>query len=245
MAIAISNRLKEIANFVTRGYTLADIGTDHGYVPIYLVEHNDIPHAIAMDVKNGPLEKAKENIRKEQLDEKIETRLSDGLEKLEENETDSILIAGMGGPLVVKILTEGSKIAKSAKELILSPQSELAFVRRFLEEHQYQIVAEKIIYDEGKYYTVMKVKNGHDYYEKEYSFLYGKADVQIDLEIYMRYLHKELSKVISIEEKLKKIKKDEARISDRKKELEKQKKELQMAISDAEKIERENIRGGK
>lgn len=87
----ISKRLEAVAGMVTSGSFLADIGTDHGYIPIYLVEHKRIPKAIAMDVNRGPLEKAKEHILQAGLQDKIETRLSDGLEKLKPDEAESIL----------------------------------------------------------------------------------------------------------------------------------------------------------
>mgnify|MGYP000034245510 CR=1 FL=1 len=109
-----------MASMVTTGGILADIGTDHAYVPIALVQRQKIKGAIAMDINEGPLARAQEHIRAARLEEYIQTRLSDGAEALLPNEADSILIAGMGGELILHILTEGESVCSTAKELICS-----------------------------------------------------------------------------------------------------------------------------
>ncbi len=155
--IKLSKRMSAVAAMVSKGSILADIGTDHAYVPIALIQQGKIPRAIAMDINAGPLQRATEHIAMCQLEDYIETRLSDGVESLKIDEADSILIAGMGGELVIHILTEGEKVCRQVKELILQPQSELRKVRRFLREHNYKIVDEDMIFEEGKYYPMMKV----------------------------------------------------------------------------------------
>ena len=105
----LSKRLQAVADLVTPGSRLADVGTDHGYVPIWLYEQGIIPSAIAMDLREGPLNRAKENIAVHDLSDGITVRLSDGLEKLLSGEADSIVIAGMGGMLVKKILFPGKE----------------------------------------------------------------------------------------------------------------------------------------
>lgn len=149
--------MKAVASMVTPDYVLADIGTDHGYVPISLVQRKKIPKAIAMDINKGPLQRAREHIAEFQLEEFIETRLSDGVKKLKVGEVDSILIAGMGGELVIHVLSDGMEVCRSVKELILQPQSELDKVRRFLRENKYKIVDEDMVIEDGKYYPMMKV----------------------------------------------------------------------------------------
>ena len=149
--------MKAVASMVTPGNVLADVGTDHGYVPIALVQRKRIPRAIAMDINKGPLQRACEHIAEFQLDEYIETRLSDGVKKLKVGEVDSILIAGMGGELVIHILTDGMEVCRSAKEIILQPQSELEKVRQFLRERKFKIVDEDMVIEDGKYYPMMKV----------------------------------------------------------------------------------------
>ena len=105
--VKLSNRLSAVASFVTDGNVLADVGTDHGYIPIYLLQEKRIKKAIAMDINAGPLQRAKEHIALYGLKDYIETRLSDGVEALMPGEADTILIAGMGGGLVMHILEDG------------------------------------------------------------------------------------------------------------------------------------------
>ena len=152
----LSKRLKAVAELVTPGMRLADVGTDHGYIPIYLTEAGVMPSAIAMDINKGPLERAKEHIREHGLEGKIQTRLSDGLKNLQMNEADCMIAAGMGGGLVIRILSEERDTAGSLKELILQPQSEIDSVRKYLTEEGYRIVAEDMVYEDGKYYPMMK-----------------------------------------------------------------------------------------
>ena len=152
----LSKRLKAVAELVTPGMRLADVGTDHGYIPIYLTDAGVIPSAIAMDINKGPLERAKEHIREHGLEGKIQTRLSDGLKNLQMNEADCMIAAGMGGGLVIRILSEERDTAGSLKELILQPQSEIDSVRKYLTEEGYRIVAEDMVYEDGKYYPMMK-----------------------------------------------------------------------------------------
>lgn len=155
--IKISERLTVAASLVSRGNVLADVGTDHGYVPIYLVEKKVIPRAIAMDINRGPLERAKEHIAQYGMGEYIQTRLSDGVSALSLGEADTILIAGMGGGLVMHILEDGAVVCQSARELVLQPQSELERVRRYLHENGYVTDVEEMVEEEGKYYPMMRV----------------------------------------------------------------------------------------
>ena len=156
--VKISNRLTTAAALVTQGYTLADVGTDHGYIPIYLLQQKKIPAAIAMDINEGPLERAKEHIALYGLQAYIQTRLSDGVAALKPGEVEAVLIAGMGGGLVMHILKDGEKVCQSANELILQPQSEIERVREFLREEGYTILAEDMVYEDGKFYPMMKVQ---------------------------------------------------------------------------------------
>ena len=151
--------MKAVAGMVTSGGVLADVGTDHGYIPIALVQRQKITGAIAMDINKGPLARAQENIASARLGDYIQTRLSDGVAALGEGEADSILIAGMGGELVIHILSEGEKVCKAASELILQPQSDIRKVREYLRLHQYKIVDEDMICEDGKYYPMMRVVN--------------------------------------------------------------------------------------
>ena len=188
---------------VTAGNCLADVGTDHGYVPIYLYERNVIPRAIAMDVNKGPLERAALHIAESGMKDVIETRLSDGLTALRPKEADSIVIAGMGGPLMIRILSAYPEVAASAKELILQPQSEIAEVRIWLYEQGYEIVEEHMVYEEGKYYPMFKaVKNPE---AKKLSYLeykFGRLEVLKEKEVLKEFILRELSNKQNILQKL-------------------------------------------
>ena len=154
----LSRRLNAVASLVTGGYRLADIGTDHAYIPIYLVQNGRIPEAVAMDVNRGPLLRAEENIRSYRLEGKIRTRISDGFASLNKNETESAVIAGMGGPLTIRILRDGEGIVSGLKECILQPQSEIEKVRAFLLEEGFFFLREDMVKEDGKYYPIMKVR---------------------------------------------------------------------------------------
>ena len=198
----LSKRLQAVANLVTPGKRLADIGTDHGYVPIWLYEQGRIPSALAMDLREGPLQRAKEHIRMHGLDEKIKTRLSDGLEKLLPGEADSIVIAGMGGMLVVKILTQGQAVLDSVQELILQPQSDLDAVREYLHRTGFVIVQEEMVFEEGKYYPMMKAVHGNNTDDHKIWFLYGRLLLENRHPVLKSYLQKEYDSCCKLLEKL-------------------------------------------
>ena len=170
----LSKRLQAVADLVSTGLTVADIGTDHGYIPIYLIETGISKKAFAMDVNQGPLFRAKEHIAEHGLESQIETRLSDGVKNLMVGECDAVVIAGMGGALTIKILEEGKPIIKSLSEFVLQPQSELHKVREYLLEQGYCIVAEDMVQEDGKFYPMMKVINGASDAYHAIELRYGK-----------------------------------------------------------------------
>ena len=156
--VKLSNRLLAVASLVTDGNVLADVGTDHGYIPIYLLQTKQIKKAIAMDINTGPLDRAKEHIAMFGLNDYIETRLSDGVAALTPGEADTVLIAGMGGGLVMHILEEGKEVCHQTKELILQPQSELERVRAYLWSNGYVILEENMVLEDEKFYPMMRVQ---------------------------------------------------------------------------------------
>lgn len=150
-------RLFAISESVPQGAVLADVGTDHGYIPIYLCLNNKIESALAMDLRPGPLKRAEENIVRYGLEDKIKTRLSDGLSELSEGEADTAVIAGMGGLLIAEIL-EAAPFELSC--YVLQPMTAAAELRQYLEEKGYQICHEVLAKEEEKIYTVMTVRRG-------------------------------------------------------------------------------------
>ncbi len=153
----LSKRLQAAADFVSMGSRAADIGTDHGFLPIYLIQSGKCPQVIAMDIRKGPLERAREHIAAAGLGDLIETRLSDGMQALEQKEADSAVITGMGGLTVLHILKEAGEIVPDLKELVLEPQSDIAKVRRYLREHKMVIDQEELVQEAGKFYPVLHV----------------------------------------------------------------------------------------
>ncbi|MBQ8856983.1 MAG: SAM-dependent methyltransferase [Lachnospiraceae bacterium] len=199
----LSQRLSSVASMVTAGNCLADVGTDHGYVPIYLYERNVIPCAIAMDVNKGPLERAALHIAESGMKNVIETRLSDGLTALKSGEADSIVIAGMGGPLMIRILSTYPEVTASAKELILQPQSEIAEVRIWLYEQGYEIVEEHMVFEDGKYYPMFKaVKNQAAEKLTDLEYKFGRLEVLKERSILKAYIMRELANKQAILKKL-------------------------------------------
>ena len=186
----LSIRLKAVADLVTPGLRLADIGTDHAYIPIYLVEQQIIPSAIAMDINKGPLGRAETNIKEHGLDQKIQTRLSDGLERLDLNEADTMIAAGMGGALVIKILSAKEEVTENLKELILQPQSEIWKVREYLCTKGYRIIDEKMVIDDGKYYTAMKAVKGEAAYNRA-ELEYGPILLEKKDPVLLEFLNRE------------------------------------------------------
>ena len=199
----LSERLSSVASMVTAGNCLADVGTDHGYVPIYLYERQMIPRAIAMDVNKGPLERARLHIAEYGYHNAIETRLSDGLQALRAGEAESVVIAGMGGPLIIRILSAYPEVTASFKELILQPQSEISEVRVWLGEQGYEIIEEHMVFEDGKYYSMFKaVKNEKCRALSALECKFGRLDVLKEIHVLKAFVERELNNKQNILEKL-------------------------------------------
>ncbi len=151
----LSARLREAASLVSVRTTAADIGTDHGYIPVWLCEQNRVRKAIAMDLREGPLQRARDHIREAGLEERIETRLSDGMAALLPGEADCAVITGMGGILISRILRQTPDVTHSLQELVLGPQSDEDLVRRTLLDMGFRIDREKMLKEDGKYYMLI------------------------------------------------------------------------------------------
>ncbi len=154
--VALSGRLRAVAGMVTRGSRVCDVGCDHGFVPIYLVQQGISPSVLAMDLREGPLGAAREHVAAYGLGGQIETRLSDGLHNYNIGEADSLICAGMGGGLMRRILEAEREKTDSFREMILQPQSEIEKFRRFLRENGYGILDEEMVAEDGKFYQVIR-----------------------------------------------------------------------------------------
>ena len=152
-------RLNSLAQMVDQGARIADIGTDHAYLPIQLVKENKIQFAIASDVAAGPLENAEKDIVTAGLKNKIETRMGSGLETIsKEDRIDTVVIAGMGGKLMTYILNDAWSRNFHFATLILEPNVGEPGVREWLSAHKYQIINEKIIAEAGHTYELIKAE---------------------------------------------------------------------------------------
>lgn len=175
-----------------------DVGTDHGYVPIYLMKNRLATHVIAMDINKGPLERAEEHIREYNLQDDIETRLSNGFSELKPDEADIAVLAGMGGELIRAILREGSHVTDGLKELVLSPHSEIDIVRRFLHNIGFKIISEEMLVDEGKFYTIIKAVKGNDRPYTEIEYKYGALLIEEKNDVLWEFLKKRRDKITDI-----------------------------------------------
>jgi len=157
----ISKRLELVASFVPQGTILLDVGSDHAYLPIELVERGQIEGAIAGEVVEGPYQSAVKNVEAHGLKEKIQVRLANGLAAFEETDQVSVItIAGMGGRLIARILEEGLYKLANVGRLILQPNNREDDLRIWLQENGFQIVAESILEEAGKFYEILVVEVG-------------------------------------------------------------------------------------
>lgn len=191
----LSERLKMNVSLVPKGARIADIGCDHGYASIWLVQEGVAEKVIASDVNRGPIERAVEHVRLAGLERQIECRQGNGAERLAPGEVDTLMIAGMGGPLMIHILSEGREVLQQVRTLILQPQSDIGAVRHYLWEHGFSIRQEKICLEDGKYYFALQAvrcdtEEGKKP-EAEWQFRYGTYLAQRRDPVFQNYLDKE------------------------------------------------------
>ena len=201
----LSVRLRMNADMIPEGCRLADIGCDHGYVPIYLAERARCDKILALDIGEGPLAVARKNIRRAGLSERIECRLSDGLRGLEPGEADTLLIAGMGGMLVCRILEQSPDVLAGIQTLILQPQSDLEAVRKRLSESGFALEDERCCHDGGRWYLAMRAsrtETGHPAMTEE-QYRYGWILQERKDPVYQEYLLREKEKTEQVMERLK------------------------------------------
>ncbi|CAM3797950.1 tRNA (adenine(22)-N(1))-methyltransferase [Alkalicoccus chagannorensis] len=151
----LSKRLEVTASFVLKEGTVADIGSDHAYLPIHLTAHDLCEYAIAGELNEGPLQSAIEKIYANELEDRVEARLGNGLEVLEGRRADTVVIAGMGGPLIASILSEGKQYLGGVKRLVLQPNVAADQVRRWLDGHGWILFDEEILEEDGHIYEVL------------------------------------------------------------------------------------------
>lgn len=202
----LSKRMLSVVKMVTPGNRAADIGCDHGFVSIYLAQNHISPTVIAMDINDGPLLRAKEHVESYGLSEYITVRKSDGITELQwtipgqRTEADTLIIAGMGGRLINRILSDSMDKVKAAGEIILQPQSEIFLVRKFLIEHGFQITMEDMVYEEDKYYQIIKAVPVNEQVSdlSEAELYFGPCLIAERNQVLYQYLIREAKKFKSI-----------------------------------------------
>lgn len=196
MIFILTPRLLCVYSHIT-GKIVADIGTDHAYIPIELIKNGKAERAVACDINEGPCAIARANIEKEGLSDKIEVRTGSGLSVIRENEADAIIIAGMGGKLICEIIAADINTARSAR-LILQPMNSQSVLRHFLIENGFKITSEDLETEDFKVYNIITAEKGTQKpYEHEIDYhvppsLYSHRHID-------RLLHKkqrELSKIL-------------------------------------------------
>lgn len=180
----LTERLQQIADLVeNQEGTIADIGTDHAHIPIYLAQKFPERKIYGFDVNKGPLKKAEENVAVYGLSGQIALKISDGLKGCLGETISSLVIAGMGGALMTRILKEGVSCLGSKSEMILSPHSEAHLVRRQIHQMGFRIVKEHYVKEAGQIYAILYTRFGQDesYSEMEYEF--GKTEITVEKEL--------------------------------------------------------------
>lgn len=174
----LTKRLEEISKIIDKGSRIADIGTDHGYLPISLLESDTVPFAILSDINKGPLENASCEVKKRNLLDKISLRLGGGLSVLKEDEVDEIIIAGMGGLLISEIIQNDYNICKKAKKLVLQPMQAQEELRKYLLNNNFEIIGEYITNEDFRIYQIIVAK-----YNDEYKFNGDEIEYEFPLQL--------------------------------------------------------------
>jgi len=158
LAVTLSKRLSCIANHVEKGSRVVDVGTDHGYIPSWLIENGICSYVIASDIRPGPLKRAENTAHHAGVHNSIKFVLCNGLEGCDEESVDTVIIAGMGGETIINILSAAPWARK--KSLIIQPQSKIPLLRSWLAKNGYRITSAELVYDAGRIYLVWCVSEG-------------------------------------------------------------------------------------
>lgn len=201
--VVLSQRMQAVADMVTAGNRVVDVGCDHGYVSIYLVQQKKTDHVLAMDINRGPLLRAREHVEEAGLSPYITLRLSDGLAAFKKGEADTLICAGMGGRLMQKILGREPEKTGSLKELILQPQSEVPSFRHFITHAGYRIAEENMVLEEGKFYPVIRAARDEKAGQlSEMEARFGPLLLRKKHPVLKKYLAAEWEKKVKIEQEL-------------------------------------------
>lgn len=173
MKLQLGPRLALCARLVREGAAVADIGTDHGYLPIWLIQTGKIPGAVAGDVNSGPLETARRNARRGGVEDRLRLVLGDGLEGVGPEDADDVVIAGMGGELILRIISGADWLRDPEKRLVLQPMSAADKLRVGLWRLGFQVIEEYAVEDGGKVYSAFSARYAGELppYERIYPYM--------------------------------------------------------------------------
>lgn len=206
----LSKRLQQVADTVKKSNTIADIGTDHAYIPIYLIKNGIAKRAVAADISEGSCKKARININSNHLTDLIDVRCGNGLEVINGSEViNSIIIAGMGGLMAISVLESNKEAVQRAEQLVLQPQKDIDKVRRYIHSIGFKIVNEKILVDSDKYYNIIEAEKGKECYS-EAEYVGGKILIESKSPILKEYIEFEDNKLLIVLENMKKNNKEES-----------------------------------
>jgi len=209
----LKGRLKLIADKVPLCDTVCDVGTDHAYIPIYLISNKICKKAVATDVKKGPILIAGRNIKESGLEGFIETRLGDGLDPLKEAEVDVIIVAGMGGLLIQEILEKGFKKAQKANKLVLQPMNAIEVLRRWLYDNKFDIEDEQLVDEGEKIYNVIVARwTENKRNPEEIHYYIGEKLIARNDPLLGRYLRKRVRQLDNIIHEMRNSKGDNNRV---------------------------------
>jgi tRNA (adenine22-N1)-methyltransferase len=190
----ISNRLKILADYVKKEDIIGDVGTDHGFIPIYLIEKNIADKIIASDLNQGPLDNAKQELLSKNLLDRVDLRLGGGLEPYKPGEIDTVIIAGMGGKLIKTILVEGEQHIKYLNKLILQPMQGVYELRKWILDNGYKIVDEDLIYEHNIFYEVIVAIKGESQKYNDNDLEFGYYMLKKNLEVSKAFLDMKIDK---------------------------------------------------
>ncbi|MCC3668005.1 MULTISPECIES: tRNA (adenine(22)-N(1))-methyltransferase [Terrisporobacter] len=200
----LTNRLLKIASLVSENKRLADIGTDHGYIPVYLLNEGKINFAILADINKGPLENARSEVKRNKLEDKVDLRLGSGIEVLKKGEVDEVIIAGMGGILIGELLEANKEVAHSVDKLILQPMQAQEELRQYLLNNGYEILDECLEKEDFRIYEIIVAKytGKNTHLEDNIYYEIGKKLIENKDELLVEFVENKIKKYNNIISKL-------------------------------------------
>lgn len=195
-------RLMSIASKVKKDSFIADIGTDHAYIPIYLIRNGICKRAIATDIKKGPIEIAKNNTILYNMQHQIEIRQGSGFSPINYNEVDCAIMAGMGGHLICELIEKDKDKVNTIEYLIIQPMQFVSYVRKYLYNNNFYIFDEKLVKEDDKIYEIIICKHGKDFVQDDIYYEIGKKTIENNDELIKEFINKKICDNINIINKI-------------------------------------------